>query len=157
MSTRSEELTKEYALQKHVEGGSFAKVYTAPFEDEGRSYMGSIYFLLDKDELSHFHQIDCDEIWYFHEGCGMKITIIDEEGEKRELLLGNDLEKGEKAMILINKGWIFAAENLDKEGYSFVSCITTPEYRDEGFKLVYKKQIKDGYPDIYEEVSYLAY
>ena len=20
--------------------------------------------------------IDCDEIWYFHEGCGMKITMI---------------------------------------------------------------------------------
>jgi len=157
MSERIEELKKEYDLNKHVEGGSFVKVYTAPFEDMGRAYMGSIYFLLEKDELSHFHKIDCDEIWYYHEGCGMKITAIDEEGKRRELLLGNDLNKGERAMILINKGWIFAAENLDKESFTFVSCVTTPAYTDEGFSLVYKKQIREDYPEIYEEVSYLAY
>ncbi len=157
MCKRSEALKKKYNLEKHVEGGSFAKVYTAPFEDEGRSYMGSIYFLLDKEEISHFHLIDCDEIWYFHEGCGMKITVIDDEGKKKEFQLGNDTEKGEKAMVVINKGWIFGAENLDKNSYSFVSCVTTPEYRDEGFNLVYKKELKEGYPDICEEVSYLAY
>ena len=84
MCDRSEVLKKEYGLEKHVEGGSFVKVYSAPFEENGRGYMGSIYFLLDKDEISHFHVIDCDEIWYYHEGCGMKITVIDEEGQKRE-------------------------------------------------------------------------
>ena len=157
MCDRSETLKKEYGLEEHIEGGSFAKVYTAPFEDRERSYMGSIYFLLDKDEISHFHVIDCDEIWYFHEGCGMKITVIDDEGKKIEFCLGKDTKKGEKAMVVINKGWIFGAENLDSNSYSFVSCVTTPEYRDEGFRLVYKNEIKEVCPDIYEEVSYLAY
>ncbi|WP_081677499.1 cupin domain-containing protein [Butyrivibrio sp. WCD3002] len=36
---------------------------------EDRPLAGSIYFLLTEDEISHFHQIDCEEIWYHHEGC----------------------------------------------------------------------------------------
>ena len=62
---RTDILKKAYHLEKHVEGGSFAEVYTAPFEKDGRALAGSIYFLLDSGEISHFHVIDCDEIWYY--------------------------------------------------------------------------------------------
>lgn len=84
---RADVLKKEYNLEKHPEGGWFVEVYTAPFEKEGRPLAGSIYFLLDKGEISHFHQIDCDEIWYFHEGCGMKVTMLtDIHGEWQEAI-----------------------------------------------------------------------
>ena len=65
---RSEQLKAAYHLEKHPEGGWFSEVYTAPFQAEDRPLAGSIYFLLDQNEISHFHQIDCDEIWYYHEG-----------------------------------------------------------------------------------------
>ena len=54
METRAEELKKLYNLTQHPEGGSFAEVYTSSFVTADRAYMGSIYFLLDKDEISHF-------------------------------------------------------------------------------------------------------
>ena len=72
---RSDELKRAYRLEPHPEGGWFSESYTAPFEKDGRSFAGSIYFLLDAGEISHFHEIDCDEIWYWHEGCGMCITV----------------------------------------------------------------------------------
>ena len=90
---RSEQLKASYHLEKHPEGGWFSEVYTAPFQAEGRPLAGSIYFLLDQKEISHFHQIDCDEIWYYHEGCGLKITLL-QDGKRSVLLLGNDLKQG---------------------------------------------------------------
>ncbi|MCR5097164.1 MAG: cupin domain-containing protein [Erysipelotrichaceae bacterium] len=82
METRAEELKNLYNLTQHPEDGSFAEVYTSSFVTADRAYMGSIYFLLDKDEISHFHQIDCDEIWYYHEGCGMKISVL-KDGKRK--------------------------------------------------------------------------
>ena len=137
---RAEQLIKTYDLQPHEEGGHFSEVYTAPFEADGRPLAGSIYFLLDRGETSHFHVIDCDEIWYFHEGCGMKITVLT-DGSKEEYLLGSNVELGERAMIVIPKGCVFGAQNLDPEGYSFVSCMTTPKFSYDGFRLVSEAEI----------------
>lgn len=153
---RSDELKKHYNLERHPEGGWFTEVYTAPFSDAGRPLAGSINFLLDAGEISHFHQIDCDEIWYFHEGCGMKITAL-LDGKKEEYLLGHDVAAGQNAMVLIKKGSVFAAENLIPGEFSFVSCATTPKFNYEGFRLVYRDEIKEQYPEIAEEIIHLAY
>ena len=153
---RAEFLKEVYSLRPHEEGGHFAEVYTAPFEKDGRPLAGSIYFLLDRDEVSHFHEIDCDEIWYYHEGCGMRITVLI-NGEKEEYLLGSETENGQRAMAVIAKGGIFAAENLDSGGYTFVSCVTTPGFSYSGFRLVDKKEVREKYPEVYEEVKQLAY
>ncbi|MDO5325190.1 MAG: cupin domain-containing protein [Clostridia bacterium] len=153
---RSEQLKAAYHLEKHPEGGWFSEVYTAPFQAEGRPLAGSIYFLLDQNEISHFHQIDCDEIWYYHEGCGLKITLV-QDGKRSVMLLGNDLERGQRAMAVIPKGAIFAAENIDPAGYTFMSCATAPAFRYEGFRLVSRKEIAESYPEIGNELDYLAF
>ncbi len=153
---RSEQLKAAYHLEKHPEGGWFSEVYTAPFQAEGRPLAGSIYFLLDQNEISHFHQIDCDEIWYYHEGCGLKITLV-QDGKRSVMLLGNDLERGQRAMAVIPKGAIFAAENIDPAGYTFMSCATAPAFRYEGFRLVSRKEIAESCPQDQQEIGYLAF
>lgn len=142
MSLRTGILKKIYNLRPHEEGGSFSEVYTSPEEKNGRSMAGSIYFLLDSGEVSKFHQIDCDEIWYFHEGCGMKITVLSPDGEKTHIYLGNDVDKGQRAMAVIPKGAVFGAVNLDDEGYTFVSCVTVPKFSYDGFRLVSADEIR---------------
>ena len=155
MKKRTDILKKAYQLVKHVEGGSFAEVYTAPFEKDGRPLAGSIYFLLESGEISHFHVIDCDEIWYYHEGCGMKITVL-ANGKKEEHLLGNDVQRGECPMAVIPKGCIFGAENLEPDGYTFVSCVTTPGFEYAGFRLIGREELRQRYPDCFDEMAYLA-
>lgn len=153
---RAIELKKKYHLQEHVEGGVFSEVYTAPFENDGRSFAGSIYFLLDVGEISHFHQIDCDEIWFYHEGCGMRITLLAEAGIK-SLLLGSNLQNGECAMAVIPKGSIFAAENLESDSYTLVSCVTVPKFSYSGFRLVSISEIRDRYGEMADDIENLAY
>ena len=151
---RSAHLKDKYHLEKHPEGGWFSEVYSAPFDHEGRPLMGSIYFLLEGDDISHFHQIDCDEIWYHHEGCALKITMI-MDGEVQETVIGPD--DGQEAMAVIPKGAIFAAENLEKGGYCFMSCATTPQFTYEGFRLVYNHEIRGLCPDNYDRIAHLAF
>ena len=137
---RIEQIKNAYYLREHPEGGWFAEAYTAPFETEGRALMGSIYFLLAGSDLSHFHQIDCDELWYHHEGCALRVTVL-RDGVCETLLLGSDAAAGQRSMAVIPAGAIFAAENADPDGYAFLSCATTPAFRYEGFRLVPRAEI----------------
>lgn len=151
---RADYLKQKYHLEQHPEGGWFAEVYTAPFDHEKRSLMGSIYFLLEGEDISHFHQIDCDEIWYHHEGCALKITLIS-GGKVSETVIGPGDDQ--LAMAVIPKDAIFAAENLDKSSYCFMSCVTTPKFTYDGFRLVGDKEIRDICPETYERIKHLAY
>ncbi len=142
---RYEQLANTYALIPHPEGGYFSEVYTAPYMyEEKREVGGSIYFMLVKKDISHFHQIDVDEIWYFHEGCGMRIHLIDEAGN----ISYEDLGAGEdqKFMVVIPRGVMFAAENLDENGYTFVSCATMPQFQYQGFRLIKKSEVSRYIP-----------
>ena len=155
---RIDMLKRTYALKAHPEGGAFGEAYTAPFETpEGRSLAGSIYFLLEGGDISHFHRIDCDEVWYYHEGCGMRITMIGERGEVSYADLGPDPSAGQRMMVAIPRGAIFAAENLRAESYSFVSCMTAPKFCYEGFTLIGRNHIARLCPEGCEALARLAY
>lgn len=106
--------------------------------------------------MSHFHQIDCDEIWYYHAGCGMKIFMLS-GGQVKTALLGVDTARNEQPMVIIPKGTIFAAENIDRDGYTFVSCMTTPRFDYKGFRLVPRAEVRKKYPALPEEILQLAY
>ncbi len=153
---RIENLKKIYSLNRHVEGGYFSEVYTAPFNQNDRATAGSIYFLLAGKDVSHFHKIDCDEIWYFHEGCGLKIFVL-KNGKLEEFLLGKNIDEGQRAMVIIPAGAVFAAENLDADSYTFVSCMTTPKFTYEGFKLVTRQEFLNLYPQATEKILRLTY
>ena len=140
MQTRIAQLKAAYHLQPHPEGGWFSEVYTAPFEKAGRALMGSIYFLLAGNDISHFHQIDCDELWYHHEGCALRVTVL-HDGVCQTLMLGSDVEAGQRSMAVIPAGAIFAAEPAVPNSYAFLSCATTPAFRYEGFRLVSRTEL----------------
>lgn len=136
----AEQLIRNYKLEKHPEGGCFAEVYTSNpnlgMISDARPLAGSIYFLLPYEAVSHFHQIDCEEIWYYHAGCGMKLYLITSDGKLETKKLGLNHDNDAEPMLIIPKGTIFAAENVDAESFTFVSCVTVPKFRYSGFRLV---------------------
>ncbi len=151
-----QQLKEAFSLQQHSEGGWFAELYKSPFKQHDRATAGSIYFLLDREDISHFHQIDCDEIWYYHAGCGMKIYVL-QDNVLKEYLLGMNTEKNERPMVIIPAGGIFAAENIDKESYTFISCATTPAFQYKGFRLVPRAELKKLYPQSSKHILQMAY
>ena len=59
-------------------------------------------------------------------------------------------------MAVIPKGCIFGAENLETDGYTFVSCVTTPGFEYAGFRIVGRDEIRQRFPNLYEEIKKLA-
>ena len=159
-SLRVREIVKTLNLAAHPEGGGFVEVYTAPktYQStiEVRPLAGSIYFLLNEKEISRFHQLDCDEVWYYHEGCGMRLYLMDENGSVQQALLGQDLAQGQRPMVVIPAGKIFAAENLDPGEYTLISCMTTPKFKYQGWRLVGQEELLKRSPQQQELIKRLT-
>ena len=154
---RAEELIVRYGLFPHPEGGAYREVYAAEAQTEGRALSGSIYYLLRGGERSRLHRIDCEEVWYFHEGCGMLLTVLLPDGCVRRERLGGDASDGQRFMVAVPAHAVFAAENLNPEGYTFVSCMTSPRFRYEGFELVKRAELERICPAHADSLSYLAF
>ena len=76
---------------------------------------------------------------------------------KRAYRLEPHPEGGEKVMVVIPAGAVFAAENLRSDCYSFVSCVTAPKFDYSGFRLIGRDELRERWPDLADETGYLAY
>lgn len=64
-----DQLIKKLRMQPHPEGGYYYETYRSnEVNGDGRVLYTSIYFLLETGNISHFHRIDSDELWYYQEG-----------------------------------------------------------------------------------------
>lgn len=100
-------------------------------------------FHAGKGEVSHFHRLKSDEVWYYHDGNALTIYMIDEEGKLTAAKLGLDLEKGEVPQVLVPKGMIFGSA-MEEEGFSLVGCMVSPCFKYEEFELFDRKELLEN-------------
>jgi len=149
----------QLSLIPHPEGGHFKEVYRSDEKISrkhlperfncDRSFASSIYFLLQKGELSAFHKIKSDETWYFHEGEALEIVIIDEMGILTRKLLGLNLSSGAMPQITVDKNQWFAAKTLGE--FTLVSCNVAPGFDFNDFELGDFDEMVSEFPQ-YEKI-----
>ncbi len=113
----------------HPEGGYYKESFisaenitdsdSTTFEDK-RILWTSIYFLLRNGEVSNFHRLKSDEMWYYHSGSPLTIYMITPKGELITEQLGLDIEKGEKPQVLVPKNYIFGSA-MNNKGYALLA------------------------------------
>ncbi len=145
MNEKAKYYISKLQLKPHPEGGYFREIYRSGeiyFAEflgseniKNRSYITSIYFLLEGKQVSNFHRLKSDEIWHFYEGSAVKIHIINKDGKKEEIILGNKVEEGEQLQFAIKKEKWFAAEVIDKNSFCLVGCDVAPGFDFEDFEL----------------------
>jgi len=143
-------------LEPHPEGGYYKEVYRAgeiyfaehlPGRYSGdRNFSTSIYFLLEGRQISKFHKLDSDELWHFYDGSSVRIYILKESKGLSEIVLGNDLNKGEMFQTTIERGNWFAAEVIDKSSYSLIGCTVSPGFDFKDFNLANRKELIARFP-----------
>ncbi|AOM83785.1 cupin domain-containing protein [Salisediminibacterium beveridgei] len=140
-------------MKKHPEGGYFREVLKSDkscVNQEGaeRAQYTSIYFLLPKEQVSNFHRLKADEIWYFHDGSPLTIHMIDPQGNYTSKKLGLNIDEGESAQLLVPEGTIFGASSDmdDDRDYSLVGCMVSPGFEFEDFILYDRKDLLAIYP-----------
>ncbi|HCL4437507.1 TPA: cupin domain-containing protein [Clostridium botulinum] len=149
----------------HPEGGYYKESFisaenitdsdlTTTFEDK-RILWTSIYFLLRNGEVSNFHRLKSDEMWYYHSGSPLTIYMITPEGELITEQLGLDIEKGEKPQVLVPKNYIFGSA-MNNKGYALVGCMVSPGFEFRDFELFERDTLLNLYPKYKETIEKLT-
>lgn len=149
-------IIEKLQLQPHPEGGYFKEVYrSSGFIDNNslssdflgeRNYATSIYFLLTSDNFSAFHRINQDEIWHFYKGSPIKLHIISNDGKYSNVILGNNLEKGENLQYVVPAKYWFAAEVINTNAYALVGCTVSPGFDFKDFVLPERAYLTSLFP-----------
>lgn len=127
----AQEIIKRLDLQPHPEGGHYRQTWVA--DGPGRPSGTCIYFLLDAGERSHWHKVDATEIWLFHSGAPLELSLSPSEaGPATTHLLSPDLTEGAPQVIVPKDHWQ-AARSLGD--WTLVSCTVSPGFQFEGFTL----------------------
>ncbi|BDR59638.1 cupin domain-containing protein [Xylocopilactobacillus apicola] len=157
-----EDYISSLALTPHQEGGWFRQIYDSDekFFDESskadRYYYTSIYFLLDDQSCSHFHRLNHDELWYYHDGASITIHCIAPNGDYSAVKLGKNLSAGEVMQFKVPKETIFASEVNQPDSFCLVSCVVSPGFDYHDFELMHKSSLLEKYPKFTEIIDRLA-
>lgn len=154
-------------LSPHPEGGYYKSTFesdenitdnelSVSFEDRRKLYT-SIYFLLTSDEVSHFHRLKSDELWYYHGGSSLSIHVINENGVYQEIKLGMNLDDGDVPQVLVKKNSIFGSSVSDMDMCSLVGCMVSPGFEFRDFELFTQEELLEKYPQHQEIIMKMAY
>ena len=149
--SRINELIEKLGLLPHPEGGYYKESYRSTETMDGeQALMTSILFLLTSDSPSHFHRIQSDEHWYFHEGSPLTVHVIGENGHEKRML-GLDLAAGQRPYQLVHKQEIFGSEVQQSNSYALVSCAVAPGFLFRDFELFTREELLAQFP-AHEEI-----
>jgi predicted cupin superfamily sugar epimerase len=155
--TTAQELVQSLGLLPHPEGGFYKETYRSELALDGidRQLLTSIYFLLTSANVSKFHRIKSDELWYFHAGSPLIVHTLGERGHQQHHL-GLDLSKGQQPFLWIPKDTIFGSTVQENDGFSLVSCAVAPGFDFRDFELFERSELLVAYPEHKEIVERLS-
>ncbi|MBM3486972.1 MAG: cupin domain-containing protein [Alphaproteobacteria bacterium] len=120
-------------LAPHPEGGHYREIHRAPSSDGVRGAVTSIYFLLAAGERSAWHRIDATEIWHFHAGAPLLLSVSVDGVAVATHRLDADLAAGARPQAVVPPGaWQSAVTTGD---WTLVGCTVAPAFDFGGFAL----------------------
>jgi uncharacterized protein len=131
-------------LAPHPEGGWFRETWRSdltigqsalPPDYTGPRNAGTaILFLLMPGQQSAWHTVRSAELWLYHRGSPLELEMGPEQHGATTLLLGGDIEAGERPQLLVPPGhWQRARPRRDEP--TLVSCVVVPGFDFADFAM----------------------
>ncbi|MGE5315677.1 MAG: cupin domain-containing protein [Acidobacteriota bacterium] len=164
----ADEWIERLSLIPHPEGGYYREIFRSSGAIEGgalpaqyggrqRAYVTSIYFLLKSGECSRYHRLRSDELWYFHAGSPLTISIIDARtGALTQQRLGSDPAKDEVLQFAVPAESWFGAEVDAPDSYALISCVVAPGFDFADFELGVRAELIRRYPAHRSSIEHLT-
>ena len=154
MNPIAKNLIQQLDLVPHIEGGYFKEVYRSQDQvkssvhaDETRVAYTSIYYLLPSNEFSAWHKLKSDEIWHYYHGCSLLIYVLDPKQGLLTYRLGNAVEKKDSQFqLMIPANLWFAAQPIETDSYTLVSCSVAPGFEYQDFTLAERQDLLKEFP-----------
>ena len=124
----SDKIIKKLQMIPHPEGGHFKESY----RDNNISL---IYYLLKKNEKSHWHRLKKNEILHFYDGDPLIVFLSKDGVAVQEIILDNN--KDASSHFVIKSGTWFSMKS--QGNYSLIGCTVAPPFDYNDFELAPKE------------------
>jgi hypothetical protein len=128
------EVIDRLGLAPHPEGGWFRETWRGDETPGGRPTGTAIWYLLEGEAASRWHRIDAVELWVWHGGSGLELSIAPDGGGAAERsVVGMDLAAGERPLAIVPAGAWQSARTLG--AWTLIGCVVIPGFTFEGFEM----------------------
>ena len=125
----SDEIIEKLKMISHPEGGYFKESYR-------NENVSLIYYLLKKNEKSHWHRLTKNEILHFYNGDPLKLLISKDGKNIEEIILNNKINNDQIFHYIVKAGTWFSMESQGE--YSLIGCTVAPPFNYDDFELAPK-------------------
>ena len=126
-----DKLIKKLKMTSHPEGGYFAE----SFRDKNNN-VSLIYYLLKKNQKSHWHRLTKNEILHFYDGYPLNVNISKDAKTSYTKILGKNINNNENLHIVVLAGSWFSMTSSGL--YSLIGCTVAPGFNYKDFELAPK-------------------
>jgi predicted cupin superfamily sugar epimerase len=120
-------------LKPHPEGGHYRETFRDERGDGQRAASTAIYFLLAAGEVSRWHRVDAAELWHWHAGAPLELSVAPSDQSAVTIRLGAALALGERPQGIVPPGYWQSARSLGD--WTLVGCTVAPGFLFEKFEL----------------------
>ena len=130
----ADDVIRHLGLKPHPEGGHYREIYRDRAEGGGRGVITSIYYMLRAKERSRWHRVvDAAEVWHFHAGAPLDLSISADGQAIETHRLGIDFAAGERPLLVLPPGCWQAAESSG--AWTLAGCTVAPAVLFEKFEM----------------------
>jgi len=126
-------VVSQLRLEPHPEGGHFRETFRHAPEGGGRGAMTAILYLLAAGEVSHWHRVDATEVWHFHAGAPLELSVSEDGRTIRVHRLGADVLAGEEPQVTVPPHAWQSAHSTGR--WTLVGGTVGPAFEFHGFEL----------------------
>ena len=162
------EVKKLLGLKKHPrEGGWYVRTWeseqfvAATCFDEGR-YDGdrristAIYYLLEPETFSEMHVLESDEIFHHYLGGAVEMLQLFEDGSRAVVVIGTDLEAGQRPQVVVKRGVWQGSRLLKPEGFALLGCTVSPGFEFVDYGAMGRDELVERWPGEAERIGLLT-
>lgn len=127
------EIVAALGMARHPEGGWYVETFRDPAGGP-RGHSTAIYFLLESGDISAWHRVvDVVEVWHYHAGAPLALSVWAEGASLETVRLGPDILAGERPQGLVPANWWQTARSLGD--WTLVGCTVAPGFDFGSFEL----------------------
>lgn len=140
---QARDIIRLLSLQPHPEGGWYREIHRSGLQVQApqgrRTALTTIYYLLERDQVSRWHVVEADEIWHFYGGAPLELLAYDPRSRELVRHLLDAPSEAASPVAVVSSGVWQAARSLGE--YSLMGCSVGPGFEFVDFHFV------SGLPD----------
>jgi uncharacterized protein len=131
--TTAQDIIHALKLERHPEGGWYIQTFRDTEGTAGRANSTAIYYLLEGGDRSHWHTVDAVEIWHYHAGAPLELSLSRDGKTEHRITVGPDITSGQRPQGIVGKGEWQSARSLGD--WTLVGCTVAPGFEFSGFRM----------------------